>query len=212
MADIFSRILDSVAQGNPVALLILFLVAAFTEVGVPSLFVIDTVLLFVGYQLGFFSLEVLLVLLALFGGRLAGSSVIYCLARLVGRPFLTWLEKRAPRVCSQLNAVAGRLNYHAPLALATARLTPGLLTGASVGAGFVRIRYAYFVLGILISSLIADLILLVVGFLTRRGTGLFGIQPTPLEIAVGALTALYLGWGIYFLVKRRRARKSGKPA
>jgi membrane protein DedA with SNARE-associated domain len=211
MADLFSSILASVAQGNPVALLVLCLVAALTEVGIPSLFVIDTVLLFVGYQLGFLSLEVWLVMLALFVGRLAGSSVIYWLARVLGQPFLPWLEKRAPHICKQLNAVAGRLSQRAPVAVATARLTPGLLTGASVGAGLVRIKYSLFALGIALSSLIADGALLLVGFLTRRGTSLFGIQPTPLEIAIGALVTLYLGWGIYFLLRRLRTKKSSLP-
>jgi membrane protein DedA with SNARE-associated domain len=212
MADIFSSVLASVAQGNPIALLVLFLVSALTEVGIPSLFIIDTVLLYVGYQLGFFSLEVLLVVLALFAGRLAGASVIYWLVRLLGQPFLRWLEKRSPRICAQLNAVAGRLSHHAPVAVATARLTPGLLTGVSVGAGLVRIKYISFAFGIALSSLIADAALLLVGFLTRRGTSLFGIRPTPLEIAIGALVALYLGWGIYFLVKRGKAKKVPPPA
>ena len=206
-----ATMLASVVSGNPWALAIILLISAVTEVGIPTLFAIDTILLVVGFQLGFFSFELVLIIIALLMGRLVGSSVIFWLSETLGKRFLNWLEKYQPRICSQLNSVAGRLNNRATLSVAFARLTPGLLTAASVGSGLVRIKYRYFALGVIISSLIADFSLLFLGFFAKTGASVFGIKPETWEVVVGALVFLTIGWGLYFLVQRLRNKaKSNK--
>lgn len=217
LKTVIATMLASIIGGNPWALAIILLISAITEVGIPTLFAIDTILLVVGFQLGFFSIKLILIIIALLMGRLAGSSVIFWLSETFGKRFLNWLGKYQPRICNQLNLVAGRLNNQAPLPVALARLTPGLLTAASVASGLVRIKYRYFALGVVFSSLMADFSLLFLGFFAKTGASVFGIKPETWQIAVGALVFLTIGWGVYFIIQGRRTKKQsnrttgGKP-
>jgi membrane protein DedA with SNARE-associated domain len=152
--------MNSIAEGHLVALAILLLVTALMEVGVPFPFVLDTALLFVGFQTGLLSFQLLLLIITLFLGRLIGSSAIFWLSRLLGGVFINWLEKRSSSLSGKITTLANKLNRRASVAIAIARFTPGLLTASSVGAGCIRVKYWYFVLGIGLSSLVSDGIVL----------------------------------------------------
>jgi membrane protein DedA with SNARE-associated domain len=141
LKDVLSSMLSLVVQGSPWALAIILVTGAVTELGIPTLFAIDTVVLFASFQVGLFSAELFLVILALLLGRLLGSSIIYWASRFLGHRFLKWLGKYQPKTCVQINSVGGRLAGRAGVSIAFARLTPGLLTAVSVGSGLVKIRF-----------------------------------------------------------------------
>jgi membrane protein DedA with SNARE-associated domain len=208
LKTIISTLLSLVVQGSPWALGIILLLGAITEVGIPTLFAIDAVVLFASFQVGLFSVGLLLVVLALLLGRLLGSSIIYWFSKSLGKRFLNWLEKYQPRICAQINSVSNRLNNRAAFSIALARLTPGLLTASSIGSGLVRIKFNNFVLGVALSSLIADLSLVFIGALAKTGFSAFGIKPEPWQVGIGAFAFLIIGWGTYFIIRNLRAKKA----
>ncbi len=186
--------MEAISQGNLAALSAVFLMAALTEVGIPFPFVIDGILFFTGYRIGLFSVSLLLVVTTLFLGRLFGSSIIYWVFRFVDRPFSRWLRSRFPSVQERMDTLRYKLGTRAPLAIAMARLTPGLLTPASVCAGGIRIPFGYFAAGIAISSIIADGILVMLGFATSHGLRRLGLTPSVWMIIIGLIAFLVLVW------------------
>jgi membrane protein DedA with SNARE-associated domain len=202
-AELLTTAMNSIAEGHLVALAILLLVTALMEVGVPFPFVLDTALLFVGFQTGLLSFQVLLLIITLFLGRLIGSSAIFWLSRLLGGVFINWLEKRSSSLSGKITTLANKLNRRASVAIAIARFTPGLLTASSVGAGCIRVKYWYFVLGIGLSSLVSDGIVLMLGFLTQHGLKLLGVTPSVWQLVIGMTLLISLGWGLFFLIRRK---------
>ena len=197
-----------VTQGSPWALGIFLIIGAVTEVVIPTLFAIDTVVLFASYQVGLFSAQLMLVIGALLLGRLLGASFIFWISSALGQRFLTWLQKYQPKLCAQLNSVANSLAKRASLSIALARLTPGLLTAVSVGSGLVKIKFGRFALGVALSSLIADFSLVILGVIAKTGTGAFGIKPEAWQVGAAAFVFLVAGWGSYFIIQRRKAKRS----
>ncbi|MFH0914329.1 MAG: hypothetical protein V1849_03460 [Chloroflexota bacterium] len=208
-SQLASRALESVSTGSPGALAALFLVAAFTEVGVPFPFVMDTILFFTSYRAEQVSLWIVFLLMTvLLLGRVVGASVIYWLTRLLGYAFIRWLGKRFPAVPVRLGQLGTRLSHRTPVTVAIARLTPGLLTAASVAAGAIGLGYFHFVLGIALSSVIADGILLLLGLVTALGFMRLGFAPEPWLMAVGLMVLMVLvGVGRQFLGRRKRLKK-----
>jgi membrane protein DedA with SNARE-associated domain len=204
---------NAVAQNSLEALAALFLVAALMEVGMPFPFVIDGVLIFTSYQSGLFSFQVLFVILALVLGREVGAAVIFWLSRFVGDAFIKWLGKRFPKLKLRERMVwlNTRLSRRVPLAVAIARLTPGLLTVSSVAAGYCGVRYYQFVLGIILASAVTDGALVIIGFATKYGLSIFGFTPSTWEV-VGAMAAvILLVWLVRWLWVRRRVHKNSSP-
>lgn len=204
--ELMSLAMDAVTQGSVSALIALFLVAALTEVGVPFPFVIDGVLFITSYESGLWSAQVLRVILALLLGREVGSAVIYWLCRFLSNTFITWLGKRFPTLSDKLVWLNTRLSSRAPLAVAIARLTPGLLTPSSVAAGCIAMRYYYFALGIVLASIIADGALIAFGFAARHGLRYLGFTPSGWEVVGALLIAVLLVLLGRWLWRRRRVR------
>jgi membrane protein DedA with SNARE-associated domain len=215
MMDWFNSLLamaaNAVAQNTFQALVVLFLVAALTEVGVPFPFIIDGALFITSFESGFFSFHVLLVIAALTLGREVGAAIIFWLSRFVGDAFIKWLGKRFPKLkLSQKMAwLNNKLRKRAPLAVAIARLTPGLLTASSIAAGYCGIRYYQFVLGIILASVVADGALVIIGFATKYGLSVFGFTPSTWEVVLVLAAVIFLVWFVRWLWLRRRSQ--GNP-
>ncbi len=193
--------LEAFNQGNPIALLSLFFISALTEIGVPFPFILDTVLVFAGFQTG--PAQIGLIMLSLLLGRVIGASLIYWLTRIVGRVFVSWVSKRFPFLQRRMDWLTAKLSHNAPTAVAVARLTPGLLTPSTVAAGVIRLRYWHLVLGIAISSVIADGILLILGFGTGHGLERLGIRPIWF-VVIALVLVIGLGWAIRRYFSRRK--------
>jgi membrane protein DedA with SNARE-associated domain len=215
MIDWFNSLLaiatDAVAQNSLEAMSALFLVSALTEVGLPFPFVIDGALFITSYENGLFSFRVLFVILALVLGRVAGASVIFWLSRLVGESFINWLGKRLPKLklSERMVWLNTKLRKRAPLAVAIARLTPGLLLPASIAAGYCGMRYYQFIVGILLASIIADGALVIIGFATKYGFNILGFTPaTWMVVVVLAFVILLIWFGRWLWLRLRAHKKS----
>lgn len=202
--ELASRAMESVAQGNIGAMGALFFVSALTEVGVPFPFIMDSILFFSGYQTGPVTFEVLRIIIVLLLGRVAGSSVIYWSSRLLGRSFLLWAGRRSSLLRHRLRWLADKLSCRAPLAVAIARLTPGLLTPSSVVSGTICLPYPYFVTGIALSSLIADSAIIILGFVTRSGVDYLGFTPSLWHIILGIVAVIIIVWALRHILVRSR--------
>jgi membrane protein DedA with SNARE-associated domain len=198
--------IQALNQGNPTALLSLFLISALTEIGIPFPFILDTILIFTGFEHGLFSKEVGLIMLSLLLGREAGAAIIYWLTRFIGVVFVAWISKRFPSIPKRLHWLTDKLSRNAPFAVAIARLTPGLLTPSTVASGIMCLRYYYLFLGILISSVIADGVLLLIGFGTSHGLKYLGVAPSLWFIIVITVIVAGIAWAIQRFFSRRNRK------
>jgi membrane protein DedA with SNARE-associated domain len=186
--------------------------------------------LFVALNDGFVSFPIVLVVLVLLLGRFLGSSILYWLGRSLGSIFLKWLKKRWPKVTDRIEYFSARLNQpqqigpsgkgfasrfwarlsatlRIPLIIVIARFTPGLLTVSSIAAGTICESYWIFVLGIGLQSILADGLILTVGYLASQGLKILGVTPSVWQLVIGLAVLVPLGWGIFFVAKRRIKRK-----
>ena len=188
-----SHALEAMENADPGAFAALLSIAALTEVGVPFPFVIDTVLFYLGYRAAELWVEMAAAILMLLGGRVAGSSFAYGVAHLGGGYVLRYFGGRFPRLRRMVLWVSGRMGLRgalgvsmgrlsagtstgavaagtlrAPLVVALARLTPGLLTATSLASGILGLPYRYFVLGIGLASVGGDVALVGLGLTVER--------------------------------------------
>ncbi len=201
-----SSLTQLLEHGNLIALGALFLIAAIVETGVPVPFVQDTVIVFIALEpTGHLLLYAPLVFAVLMAGRIFGGTVVYLIARVLGEKFTGWLDKRLPWMVTRIESLGDRLGRRSVFAVAIARLTPGLLTASSVAAGLFHIRWIYFCLGVMISSVIPDLVELGYGLAIRTGFKIAGKTPSPVVIIFAILFFSAISWLITFLVRRRHA-------
>jgi len=230
-----SQALAAVDGGSSVAILALYIVATLEEVGIPFPFVMDTVLYYHGFSIERLWWQVVVLVLALLFGRLLGASVVYWISRIGLSRLFRWLASRHQRMWEQLlrfkegvnrkvpiAVAAGRLSAEAtaaigfarfvsggPVAVAFARLTPGLLTATSVASGMLSVRYTSFVLGITAASLFADLAVITLGVVMGYGYRFLGLTFPPLYaiggmVAMGGLIVLVFS----ILIRRRKRRRN----
>jgi membrane protein DedA with SNARE-associated domain len=201
--DLVSLAMNTVYQGDVRALVALFFVSSLTEMGMPFPFVIDGVVVVTSYQTGLLSLPVARVMLALLLGREFGSAIIYWLSRFGGQAFIGWLSRHFSPLSRGIDRVGIVIRRRAPLTVAIARLTPGLLTSSSIASGVTGIKYGYFVLGILLSSVIADGALVAFGYLSGHGLEYLGFAPAAWMPVAALGVAILIVWLIQYLLKRR---------
>lgn len=219
-AGITNLSMEAVTNATPPVLIVLFVVSALTEMGVPFPFVQDTVLFYIGYNTATIPIRALAIVLALFLGRVFGSGIIYALASLAGRPFTGWLTRRFPGISGRLDSLRNRLagrtsgrgktgvfgpKIMAGVTVCILRLTPGLLTGVTVASGLIRLRFDVFVFGVLLASLAADGVLLVSGLLAGLGIRWLGITPSWWIFVIALAAAIGIFWVVQrYVTKRRR--------
>lgn len=206
--EVMGLALNTVNHGDARALSALFLISALTEMGIPFPFIIDAVLVAASVQNGFWSAAVLRIVIALLLGRQLGAAVIFWLSSFLGNRFVNWLCRRFPRLLSGMTWLKNKLSRKAPLTVAVIRLTPGLLTSASIAAGTMRMSYYKFVLGIVIASFIADGSLLLLGSASKYGLKLFGITPEPWMLVLIAVVIISAVWILQrYWLKRQADRR-----
>lgn len=159
----------SISTDNPAGLAAIFGLTVSADIGIPFPFLLDTILFFTTYKMGAFSLPVLLLIIMLLGGSLVGTSIIYWVSRLLGPRFVNWVGKRSKFLRRNLEQFQNRLGRWTIPVIVAARLTPGLMQVASVAAGAVRVRYYQMVLAIVLSLVVYDGTLIILGTLARLG-------------------------------------------
>jgi membrane protein DedA with SNARE-associated domain len=207
-----SRVLESTFDSsNPSGLLILFFLAAITDIGIPIPFVLDSILLLTAYRVWAMHdphwSPMVWIIIMLFSGRQLGSGILYLISRSLGKIFYNWTKRRVPSVGNRLDSFCGRLSHWAPLAVTTGRLTPGLLQVTTVAAGLIRLRFIYFVLGVALSSVIYDGILVLLGFITAHSPRAHDANFT-LLLLISLIVVVCILWPIVFIVTQRRRKSS----
>lgn len=194
-------------RGLLVSLFVAALFLAFLgEIAIPVPFIMEGVLLVVGYQVGNGHWEFLSVLIFAFIGRQVGAATLYWLARLNRKLVLSWLNRRTGKLTRFMAKVESYINVWGAMGVLLARLIPGLIVPASISSGTLGVRYLGFALGVAASGLIWD------GGFILLGSGLgFGISrladwATGPRVALAVVATLALlgaiGMSIYWWRKR----------
>ncbi|NWF78015.1 MAG: VTT domain-containing protein [Chloroflexi bacterium] len=159
----------AISAANPVGLAAIFGLTVSADIGIPFPFALDTILFFTTYKMGAFSFPVLLIILMLWGGRMVGTGLVYWVSRLLGLRFVDWVGRRSKFLRRNLEQFENRLGRWPVPVIVGARLTPGFMQVSSVAAGTMRIRYYQLVLAIVLSSIVYDGTLIILGTLARLG-------------------------------------------
>lgn len=204
--SLLSGLTDGVSLGNPAALGLLFSLGIVGDIGVPLLLTVEVFLFFTSYNIGPLSTQVLLIVLMLLLGREAGAAVLYWVSRVLGSPLINRVGKRFPWLPNRIEWVRTRLNKQPALSIALVRLTPGLLQIPSLAAGVTRLRYFDFALGVALSSLAYDIVIILLGLSARFGLENVKTNPTPYLI-VGFIIFSSIVWLALYFVSRRNLRQ-----
>lgn len=155
-------LIHGLENGDTGSLISVFFLLIFNEIGLPLPIVYETILLYTGYRLsrgqtGFVST-------ALFGalGSMVGASLVFVIFYIFGNKIL-----RSRFLRSHLNKVQAlkkELGKREILAVAFARLTPGLINLAGAAAGVLHLNYLKFILGVLLSNLVWAVVMITAGF------------------------------------------------
>lgn len=211
MADwlyqIGQQALEAVNASTPPVLIALFVVTFLTEFGIPFPWVQDVIYYYIGFQFGRSSIRAIPITIVMLSGRLAGSAVVYWIARYAGMPLITWVGKRFKKFPSRVAAMQARLAKHPVVAMTSVRLMPGVLVPSSIAAGLICFRYLDFVFGIVAASLIDDGTTILSGLATRLSIEYFGVEPTPWLFGVGVIVTMVLVWFLPWLFFGRKQQK-----
>jgi membrane protein DedA with SNARE-associated domain len=208
LEDFLQHIVSFTATLDPRMAILLFLLCAIGEVGLAIPYILESIWLLVGFNIGAGEISpwhVVILWLSAQAGRQVGNMGLYYIARL-GMPALTGFYHKIhlDRVFKTLMARAGavnRVNLESPFSVAFGRMIgmriPMLLVMAA------KKRPGMLALGVLLSSIIWDVLYMAIG-------AIFGstMEISPgymLLISLGGLTAIYLiTFTIRYLVKRKR--------
>ena len=200
--EALSTMATSISVDNPGGLAAIFCLTVSADIGVPFPFVLDTILFFTVYTLGPFSLPVLLIMVMLLSGEILGTSIVYWLGRLLGTRVIDWATRRSRFLRRNLEQFQNRGDKWSVLAIVVARLTPGLMQVSSVAAGSLRIRYLRLVLAIVLSWIVYDGTLIILGTLARLGLRNVGPQHS-VWIVLGFVVVMMAVFAAIHLVRRR---------
>lgn len=204
--SLLSGLADGVNLGNPAALGVLFSLGIVGDVGVPLLLTVEVFLFFTSYKVGPLSTQVLLVVLMLLLGREVGAAILYWVCRILGSPLINRVGKRLTWLPKRIEWVRTRLNRRPALSIAVVRLTPGLLQIPSLAAGVMRLRYFDFALGVALSSLAYDIVIILFGLGARLGLENLKTNPMPYLI-VGFIIFSAIVWLAFYFASRRNLRQ-----
>jgi membrane protein DedA with SNARE-associated domain len=201
-----SGLTEGVNLGNPAALGVLFSLGIVGDIGVPLLLTVEVFLFFTSYSVGPLSTQVLLIVLALLLGREVGAAVLYWVSRVLGSPLINRVGKRFPWLPNRIKWVRTRLDKRPVLSVAVVRLTPGLLQIPSLAAGVTRLRYFDFALGVALSSLAYDVVIILFGLSARFGLENVKTNPTAYLLA-GFIIFSSIVWLALYFASRRNLRQ-----
>ena len=157
--------------------------------------------------MGALSWPVFLIILMLLGGSLLGTSIIYWVSRILGKRFVDWFGRRFKFLQRNIERFQDRLGrWTIPLIIA-ARLTPGLMQVSSVAAGTMRVRYYKVILAVVLSLVVYDGTLIILGTLAR-----LGLKDVGPEYSFWIVLVFVAAMAVVFLTIHliRRRSRSGK--
>jgi membrane protein DedA with SNARE-associated domain len=204
--ELLSHLTYSVSLDNPGSLAVLFGMGVMTEIGIPLLFAVEIFLLFASYYVGPSSIQVPLIILMLLLGGIAGASILYWLSYFLGDPFLNWLSKYLPWLCRRLEQIKARINERTTTAVTLVRLTPGFLQVPSLVTGSLRLKYLRFILGVIFSIVIYDIVIVAFGYI---GNLVLGTTRQQLEdyFIIGFIAMIVAFWVVFYFRYRHGLEK-----
>ncbi len=139
---------------TPLGLAIIFFLVALGEIGIPTPIIIEGSFLAVGVRLGHGMWLGFLLLGVTAVASLLGASIVYWLGmRGSGSLYrVRWFRKRIDP--ETVASAMRKLSQTSALTFAFVRFIPGLLLPASLAAGASRMRFRTFALGVLLSDLV----------------------------------------------------------
>jgi hypothetical protein len=202
LGDFFQNIVAFIADPSPRVVILLFLLCAIGEIGMGIPYILESVWLLVGFNLGAGTQSpwfLIMLWLAAQAGRQAGSLGLYFIARLGMPPLERFfhkihLDKFFNRI-KERTGPAGRINLASPFSIAFGRMIGLRIPMLLIVAG--KKKPWRLVLGVLLQSIIWDAVYISLG-------AIFGatvhIEPGyMLLISFGCITMIYLAT---FLIKR----------
>jgi len=201
-----SGLTEGVNLGNPAALGVLFSLGIVGDIGVPLLLTVEVFLFVTSYNVGPLSMQVLLIVLMLLLGREVGAAILYWVSRVLGSPLIDRVGKRFPWLPNRIKWVRARLDRKPALSVVVVRLTPGLLQIPSLAAGVTRLRYSDFAVGVALSSLAYDVVIILLGLGARFG--LENVKTNPASyLMIGFIIFSSIVWLAVYFVSRRNLRR-----
>ncbi|HEY95746.1 MAG TPA: hypothetical protein G4O15_12505 [Dehalococcoidia bacterium] len=199
--------LDTLSEGNPISLAILFSVLTLHEFGIPFPLVLQGVRFYIGYEISQGSLETLLLVLIFIIGRQCGASIIYWVSRLSSNAILDLYPKRFTRIRNETERIREKLQSKRIFSIGTViigRFTPGLMIPTSIAAGSIKLNYYYFIFGVLASSILFDATFITLAALFGRQVSREGLNVISWLILSGFIGLTIILWVINGILKRRK--------
>jgi membrane-associated protein len=205
-----SQVLQLTANFDPRTAAFLFLICAIGELGPSIPYVLESIWLLAGYQLGAGVLSPVHLLglwLAAQAGRQTGSLALYSIARLGSSPLARLYQKVAssrfwPKV-SVNNKVFRRINLTSPFSVGYGRLV-GLRFPLTIMLAFKK-KLAAALLGVLVSSVVWDAVYIILGATVGRSAVL-----KPFQMLLASICLLTLVYLLVFII--RRLLRRSQPA
>ena len=209
----FLDIAGGVNLGSPLTLGAVYLLNALGEVGIPFPFVMQSLLLFVGYHAGRGDLAVVgpLVAAAILGSS-TGAFLVYSVSRRVGQELAHHHWHWLPHGSGWLAKAEARVKSAGPWAIAMGRFTPGLAVPVSVAAGASRVSPMVFMAGVGLSEIMGVGSLIAVGLLAGHlpynVEGIMSIYPRVMLLLIAAMGLVALGRMVW---RHHRAASGAEP-
>ncbi len=200
------QILGTITAGSILWLVIIFLLAMITEMGMPTFPIIEGLLVFAGFKIvheacSIASLAPFLILAPT--GRLCGSTSTYWLSHSLGDKLIDKFGRRIRFTRERLEKTKQRLTRMALPNIIMARLIPGLGILASITYGASHIQFRRFITGVLIQLIIWEAIFLALGALGGGIAFLFAPEFRPLFITIIVVAVAGMGTAVWYFVFRQ---------
>jgi membrane protein DedA with SNARE-associated domain len=211
MNALLSQALEITGAFNLKIAVILFLLCSIGEIGFALPYVLETIWLLAGYQLGTHTLlpvDLLKIWLVAQAGRQTGSLILYFSGVLGMRPlrkfYKRFIEPKLPKRQFIPAGLVKHLTNPSPFSIAIGRLV-GLRIPMALTVS-ARHKLTNLVLGVILSSIIWDGVYIIIGSIL--GPKVVPERQYILLYSVGGLTVLYLSIiGVRYLVKYLRSQK-----
>ena len=194
LSGLLSQVLTATSSFNLKIAILLFLLCSIGEIGFALPYVLETIWLLAGYQLGTGDLqlgELLKIWLVAQAGRQTGSLVLYYSAVLGLAPlkkvYKKYIESRLPKRQFIPASITKHLTNPNPISIAIGRLV-GLRIPMALTMG-ARQKLLHLALGVLISSIIWDGIYIIIG---RTVGSVLPKTEFMVLYSVGGLTVVYI--------------------
>ena len=160
------------------------------------------------------SYPVNVLLIVLFGtlGAMLGAIINYLLAMWLGRPIIyAFADSKLGHLCllsgEKVKKAEDYFNDHGKVSAFVGRLIPGIRQLISIPAGLCKMHFGWFLFYTFLGAGIWNIVLALLGYITRGQKELIDAYSHELSIAILALLALVVA---YFIIKAiiKRVKKS----